>query len=762
MSAAGQMETFLGVPAADFDQVLEKVAKCWASQFSFSAVNYKRQFGKPIASRMAVVVQEMVPSQVSGVMFTCDPVTADPRIITISANYGLGESAVGARVDPDHFTVIRAAGQEMKIASRSIGKKKFFITQNPDGGTVEWEVGENDSEKACLTDDVIMKLASVGHQVESCFTTARDIEWAIVDDQIYLIQNRHVTTIARDTDFEIINDMNGNIKSEGDIFSKANILEIFPGALSPLGISTLTATFDVLCREFQLQWRELDVVESSLYVTASINTLRKQIFLDASDSLLGDGGEKWRMFATHGRDISKEKALAEGVRRAPLPAGRFAAAMSLLSLPKMFFLNRNLVKISEGSKSFKVPLKPFSSLEQLNAIVVAFNDVKEAALACCHAFLETSFFDGMVMSLLAKSTAGEMTTEILVAAANLLKASDLIESVDVVLSLDKLGSLLRERIDKDEFLSMSPDKALEWINSSESEVGVMFSEFLERHGHRCVKEFDVQSETWAMRPTSLVKALQAIARTTREARTSAPQGKSIGNLGNLRLSYLQRFLLHVFVPRARKAIAHREIAKSGIVRIIHQLRLAFHTLAELMVSEGRLPHKDLVFYLSVDELHRLITSCQHKLISRAIRRQRLHPRLDDEKYPLLLYGFPRRCEPKELRRAVMEVTGTPICQGVVDGRARVIKNFGREAHRIEKDEILITTATDLGWTPYFPLLAGVVTEAGGLISHGAVVAREYGIPCVVGIENVTEIFGTGDLVRLDATHGVVRIIQRSR
>ncbi|KAL3179025.1 hypothetical protein MRX96_038275 [Rhipicephalus microplus] len=221
-------------------------------------------------------------------------------------------------------------------------------------------------------------------------------------------------------------------------------------------------------------------------------------------------------------------------------------------------------------------------------------------------------------------------------------------------------------------------------------------------------------------------------------------------------------MLKLVTPKAQSGVAAREAAKSAVVRVIHQLRLVCHQLATRMVREGRLPSPELLFFLTYEEIGILLRTRNPELVLKAQRRLKIHALLDKDTYPSIFVGIPKPIE--RIKRHIegdFEVKGSPMSQGVVEGKARVVLSF-EEAHtsfrRPRKGEVLITNATDTGWTPYFPLLAGVVTEIGGPLSHGAVVAREYGLPCIVGVEGITMTLATGDYVQLDGNKGLLRKI----
>lgn len=202
----------------------------------------------------------------------------------------------------------------------------------------------------------------------------------------------------------------------------------------------------------------------------------------------------------------------------------------------------------------------------------------------------------------------------------------------------------------------------------------------------------------------------------------------------------------------------RERTKSQLVAYIHELRKAYCYLAEKMQKAGLLPDMGLIFYLTHQEIGTILKDPnRNDLISKAIRRRRLLPEMRKLQFDEFQWGLikPRDTDAEFLGlNNLCKVVGTPVCEGKITGRACVVKSFD-EVGKIKAGDILITHSTDIAWSPYFPILSGVVTELGGLISHGAVVAREYGLPCIIGATNATAIIKDGEEILMDATAGVI-------
>ncbi|KAL3235381.1 hypothetical protein MRX96_022414 [Rhipicephalus microplus] len=235
MSAAGQMTTLLGLAwKRESTLVISGVVKCWASQFSFTNVNYKRQYGQPLNVPMAVVVQELVDANAAGVMFTCDPLTGSPAKITVTANYGLGESVVSATAEPDTFVLKRAGVTRPVIISTQLGHKSVYTMSSDGDGIVTAPVTEEKARSACISKEDVETLAFIGTQC------------------------RPVTTFFRESDCEMIHEFDNGLKSEKEVLCKANMSEVLPGATSPLSYSFIRVGIDTYCRLMLSSWKHFD------------------------------------------------------------------------------------------------------------------------------------------------------------------------------------------------------------------------------------------------------------------------------------------------------------------------------------------------------------------------------------------------------------------------------------------------------------------------------------------------------------------------
>lgn len=240
-SSAGQYDSFLGLQT--IEEVFDKIVECWASLYSLQSVLYRKQRIQPILTSMAVLVQEMIDAETSGVVFSRHFLTGDPRIILISANYGLGEAVVSAKVEPDTFVIHKSSESKLDIIARKAGDKRYKIGIDSSRALKKTIVEDDTRCQFCLSDSLVLQLAELARVLENFSGSPRDIEFAITNDRsIYILQSRTITSLNNFTDFEIIHENDSAVMSPEDVLTTANIGEAFLGTVSPLSQS-ITAKF---------------------------------------------------------------------------------------------------------------------------------------------------------------------------------------------------------------------------------------------------------------------------------------------------------------------------------------------------------------------------------------------------------------------------------------------------------------------------------------------------------------------------------------
>ncbi|PAV70713.1 hypothetical protein WR25_05350 [Diploscapter pachys] len=333
-------------------------------------------------------------------------------------------------------------------------------------------------------------------------------------------------------------------------------------------------------------------------------------------------------------------------------------------------------------------------------------------------------------------------------------------SADVPAALYKLAMSIRAEGLTEQFLSAADSlKALDVISRGSNSARLL-EMFFKMHGHRGPKELYYDARTWAEDPDLLVHSLKTTLQNYRPDEgvedVNASRNEDIIEQLNCKPTGIRRKLMMLMIDQTRRGVAFREEAKNHLVRTTHATRLTLRRLGQAMFEKGILPDSSLWIHFTPEELNEVARTRDAKLIARAYRRKQFAPNFCNQRYHHVYHGpvIPIDENVQKSYSSIVTLHGTTVCEGCIRGKARVAKNL-EEARQTQPGEILITRHTDICWSPFFPIIKGIVTEIGGLLSHGAVVAREYGLPSLIAVANATDVFSTGDSVELNANLGTI-------
>ncbi|XP_055693663.1 uncharacterized protein LOC129796030 [Lutzomyia longipalpis] len=762
-SAAGQNETFLGVSTVD--EIHRSIVKCWASLYTYQSVQYRRQNIQPIITEMAVVVQQMVAADVAGVLFTRHPSTGNPSHVLITSNYGLGESVVSGEVDPDVFVVKRNYHDtKFTLVETKVGKKGYKIKMASNGQEVEKiPLDEDVQTSTTLSEKLIQKFTEIGVRLEKMYGNPRDIEWATFDGKIYLLQSRPITTLDAFTDWELAHEFDYPIMSPQDARSTANVQEVFPGCTAPLSLFTVAKMIDeasftgatglkASTRLFNVFWITMYQLGFEMY----------NLFLRQPDEKISMLHKVFGM-AVLGRDFITKEVLSIGIHRRGITGNWIKFKMMVKTIVQFFNNGSRSARGVSLTNSFRNEYSP-ESLERFSTASELYEDITKNMvqlyeMSGIHGIVsQVSVLSQVVLMMIMVEGAESFTEDHFNDLAIVLKCSKEVESAEIPKSLAEIGRIIYTTGKAEEFHKIPPKDAIGWLERNCREAHKLFVEFIAKNHHRGLKEFDLATETWGMRPEIVIEMIQANVRFGK-APTAAVTEDSRDIVDQLRSPKkgLSKFFLRRLVSLLKKSVQRRELSKSNLIAVVNEFRMGFRHLGRLMVAEGRLPDFHLIFYLVPAEIERLLRRRDARIVHKASRRRRLLTQWEHIQFPELATGIPRPINhqattPPDGGECIVQ--GTTVYPGLITARACAIKSFA-EVDQIQSGDILITYSTDIGWSPYFPMLSAVVTEIGGLISHGAVVAREYGLPCIVAARGSTDYFRTGDMVTLDAGRGVI-------
>jgi rifampicin phosphotransferase len=761
-SFAGQQDTYLNVVGVE--SVLDAVRRCWASLWTDRAVSYRATKGiDPHSVRIAVAVQRMVEASVAGVLFTANPVTGKRRQAVIDASPGLGEAVVSGMVNPDHFVANTATGE---IVERRLGDKRVAIMAGSGSGTeqVEFDAGE---DKASLSDGQVLALAKLGERVEEHYGMPQDTEWAIDDDGgIWLLQARSITTLFP---------LPANAPTEEEdlrVYFSFSVAQGVYRPLTPMGIQTFRLITSALATLAGRPPR--NPYEGAAFFTESVG----RIFADITPVLRSKQGRRLfegLMRHMEARTVPIVRHLAADPRLAPVPTPIRPVLHTIISV---FVRGRIPLRVVEALAR---PEKARARAARVEARSRAAGDVTPNAgaaerLSAAECLLLSGppdmlpnvppvFVAGLAANALAGKLLGGLATEDERRVA--MRALPHNPTTEMDLTLWELAKEARADPDIARMLDETPPERLAEDYRGGSlplKLQTSLADFLRLYGHRGVAEIDLGLPRWSEDPTYILGVLAnylrlddpeaapdvQFARATREAE------HMVGELTRraAREGRLRGALVGFLLGRARALSGLREMPKFCIVLLMARARELLWTVGAELAEAGRLQSAGDIFFLSVPEAWAALAGEDHHPVVRD-RRAVYEQELGRRHVPRLLLsdGTEPTAGTHHATGTDGVLRGTPASGGVVTQKARVILDPGEAS--LEPGEILVAPSTDPGWTPLFLTAGGLVMEMGGPMSHGAIVAREYGIPAVVGVPDATEHIKTGRRITVDGSAGEV-------
>jgi rifampicin phosphotransferase len=734
-SFAGQQDTYLNVvgPAA----ILQHISRCWASLFTERAVTYRLRNGFDHRKvQMAVVVQQMVLPDAAGILFTADPITGNRKVAVVEASFGLGEALVSGRVNADVFKV-----RDGEVVAKAVATKQLAIYALPAGGTQEQAIDTARQVQPALTDAQTVQLAQLGRRIEAHFGCPQDIEWCLVDDGFHIVQSRPITTLFP-------------IPAAGDqenhVYVSVGHQQMMTDPMKPLGLSiwqltALRPMYDAGGRLF------VDVTQGLVSPSSRAGLLE---ILGKGDPLIRDA---LQTILDRGDFIP---SLPDEVPGKP-PAGGAPAPIETDPTIVTDLIERSQASIA----AVKRDIRTKSGSDLFDFILEDLQELKRAlvdppSMQAIMAGMEATWrLNEQLQAWLGEKNAADTLT--LSAPNNVTSEMGLalLDVADVIRPHPEVVAFLQD-VEDDGFLDELPKLA------GGQEARDAIRAYLDMYGMRCVGEIDITRPRWSERPTTLVpvildniKNFEPGARKRRfEQGLREAEKKEQDVLERLRaLPDGERKAEETkrMIDRVRTFIGYREYPKYAIVSRYFVYKQALLEEAERLVQV--LAEKEDIFYLTFSELHDVTRTNQ---VDDQLIRQRKDafksyqaltpPRVLTSDGEAIAGVYRRDDVPAGA------LVGLAVSAGTVEGRARVILDMA-EAD-LEAGDILVTPYTDPSWSPLFVTVKGLVTQVGGLMTHGAVIAREYGLPAVVGVEHATRLIRDGQRIRVHGTDGYVEIL----
>lgn len=708
-SFAGQHDSFLGVSGAS--AVLTHLRRCWASLFSDRAIAYRNARG--IAHdqvHMAVVVQRLLAPTTSGVLFTADPLSGNRTITSIEAVAGLGEALVSGHATPDVFTV-----QHGVVRTRA--------------------------PTALLSDEQLLELERLGRTLERHFGRPQDIEWAFADGRFQLLQSRPITTL-----FPVPPATEG----PAHVYLSVGHQQMMTEAMRPLGLSF-----------YQLiAGRPMTAIGGRLFVDVTVPlsapATRQPLveLFGRADPLTRDALET--IFARPGffPPAPTGPSPAPPPRPPPLEADRsIVEALIRRSTDSLTAVARDIRQHS-GEALFEFIAHDLGELRRLLADPQNYRAIMAAMES-------TWWLSDQLHAWLGEANAADA----------LAQAAPHNVSAELGLALLELADALRPHPEVIGFLERATDEGfLDGLAPLRGgpEALAAFTSFLDAHGMRCVGEIDLTRPRWSERPSTLLPILLGHLRhfAPGEAQRRRARGLETARQAELELLSRLRALpdgeakaieTKQVIDRLRTFIGYREYPKYGMVARFFIYKQALLAEADRLVDAKVIDERTDLFFFSFEELRDVVR--QQRADVESVARRKDDFRAFQSLTPPRVLTSEGECLDGTVRRqglAPNVLAGLGVSSGIVEGRARIVRAFTETT--FEPGDILVTTATDPSWTPVFLSISGLVTEVGGLMTHGSVVAREYGLPAVVGVLGATHHIADGQRLRIDGAAGTVELL----
>ncbi len=739
-SFAGQQDTYLnirGVPS-----LLEHSRLCWASLWSHPAVTYRHEQGfEHDKVFLCIVVQAMIEAEVAGILFTANPVNGDRDEVLLNASWGLGEAVVSGMVTPDTITVRRS---EARILDYAIGSKEMAIHYADGGGILEIDTTEDQRTSQALSDESVLELAEIGGDIEEHYGSPQDIEWALYKGKWYVLQSRPITTL----------------REQVDEYNRSMFIEIFPDPLSPVFASIMVPLFGSML-DFTFKYWGFSLPKDRAAVGLYYNQpyLNKNYIEAAFSTLTPEVSEPLvsaitNPFGRHGAETRRELSLP--YVRLVLNTLRFMIRFPK-QMPGLIANYQDQVATLEA-----MPLEEASDQELIDTVrELVFDD---ASPLVNYDFLMIAVIrrNYELLGTFLEPSFGERTEEL---------RAKLISGVTGNVTMETNKHLW----DLAQTAKASPEVTRVLRETDEHDVGAALRDmqeaapfrehldtFLSEYGHREIR-MDIYYPTWGEAPAPVYSFVRGyldadesqsphvqqarLVKERNELTEEALAAVEQGLVGRYLLSPIFRWVLNQTQLHTRE----RDTMHFELTRLFPLARRLLQELGQRWAQRGLIDQPEDIYFLTLaemDEVAERQESAKDKVLE---ARQEFDANLR-RPWPNIIRGEEEIYPQAEITEGDMQgVAGSP---GVVSGPARVIRGPD-EFGTLQRGEILVAPLTNPTWTPLFAVASAVITEVGGILSHGAIVAREYGIPAVMSVPGATVSLSDGQMITVDGNRGVV-------
>jgi pyruvate,water dikinase len=735
-SFAGQYDTFLDVSGTQ--GCLDAIKQCWASLWTNRAFEYREENGfDHLAVDMAVIVQQLVPADAAGVVFTADPVTGKSDRLIVEACHGLGESLVSGQVTPDRF-VLDATDLTA-------------IDHSAASGT------------PCIDEDVARRLGELAKQAANAFGSPQDIEWAIKDGEIYFLQSRPITTLKSES------------LEDRQVWTNLNAGEVLPDVVTPVTWSMIPMTIETMFEPI-IGGMGLVAGDASIFgLVAGRAYFNLNVLAGVLKRIPGAKGKDLTRIMGGEQDRAAELGHFE-ISDDAIPRMQFSLLRLALRMPGLlaravrFFGKKGQQLVVESGRRAdelqSVDISPMSEDELAAFFQRGFDGLLSVVGAVAFAGIGMLFF--APLDKISRNWLGDTDGTY---ANRLLAGMGGMQSAEAGLAFWRLAAKARENSAVENVLLEDGEWKIIRGKIAETSGGEEFlmswDEFMAMHGHHTRGEVELYNARWAEEPDYVLDIVRGYLGRSNDTDPAENYEKRTREREELETECrrklrnpIKRSIFSFCLHQARRGSLIRENMKNTAVRILAVMRNTLLAIDDKLRERGVLENKDDIFFLAIDEIEPVRNgTAEFDVRGILASRRREYERNLTITPPQIVVGKfdPDNFVPDHVDETAEVLEGVAVSPGVVVGPARVILRASAQ-EKVLPGEILVAPFTDPGWTPYFIPAAAIVMDMGGILSHGSIVAREYGVPAVVDVGPATKIIKTGQTIQVNGDKGIVKIL----
>ncbi len=771
-SFAGQYDTSLNIKS--IGNVIDHIKNCFGSLWTARAIAYRQENNIDHEKiKVAVVVQSMVDARCAGVMFTNNPLSTRKTEMMIESNFGLGESVVSGYAIPDRFVVEHNSNDpdSFSLISREIGTKDTIIEGSSNSiGVVQSKSTSQESQQSSLDDDEIVKLAEIGKSVENLFGTAQDIEWAIDrQGQIFLLQSRPITV-----DRKQIKEVNSKIfwtRGYSDDYWNDPVTPLFFSLLGDQITYVVNIEANAIMGYKNMPEELLKLYKGHVYF--NLDVLKTKVINEMPPFIRSDDVMNYfpEGFGFYGKETMRKLPFAIGNRIMAEIRVMLLDADGSMTKTNDVYERWTKDTFIPACETFDAAFKKLQSNGTSTELMKISDDLdivmmKHFRLVRYGLPVHTLGMN-LITNYLLKRWLGEKAAIVLYP---IMVSGIEHKTIETNRRIEEIASLIRKDDTLSNYISATSTKEIHRdLKSNDSKLSIefrnIFADFIDDFGDRGFTREPYYSR-WRDDPELVLDVIKALvmdhsreikATENNLAKKRVKAEKFVEKIiRKQRYGPIKWMLFETILGMARTYTGFRENQRFNLDHWITRERNAYLEIGKRFVEQGYFDEPSHIFFLYRNEIRKILKN-QLELSKESIKTL-VNDRFEEfQKYenttpPKFLQGEREFDDP--LPDTTEGFKGIPASQGILTGHIRVLGGVD-EVPNVKAGEILVVPRTDPGWTPVFSKIGGLITETGGILSHGAVVSREFGIPAVTNVRNACQIFRTGQKVTIDGNEGIV-------